>query len=86
MAAIKKICIFVNKDLLALSMHFPSAEQYDVEKAAGAQKTSTTGQDGTQTDEVLDWEGPNDSACALNWPRSKKWTSLLLISVLTLLT
>ncbi|KAK9234753.1 major facilitator superfamily domain-containing protein [Lipomyces kononenkoae] len=35
---------------------------------------------------IVDWDGPDDPAMALNWPLKKKWTTIVLLSTLTLLT
>ncbi|KUJ13724.1 MFS general substrate transporter [Mollisia scopiformis] len=35
---------------------------------------------------IVTWNGPNDPDMALNWPARKKWTTILLLATLTLLT
>ena len=35
---------------------------------------------------LVDWEGPDDPEKPLNWPKKKKWTNMMLIATLTLLT
>lgn len=35
---------------------------------------------------VVDWDGPDDPENPLNWPEGRKWLSLSLISVMTLVT
>lgn len=35
---------------------------------------------------VVDWDGDDDPEKALNWPLRKKWTYIILLSTLTLLT
>ncbi|KLO81659.1 multidrug resistant protein [Fusarium fujikuroi] len=34
----------------------------------------------------LDSDGPDDPDLPLNWPKSKKWTNIMIVSILTLLT
>ncbi|KAF5643018.1 beta-glucosidase K [Fusarium tjaetaba] len=34
----------------------------------------------------LDSDGPNDPDMPLNWPKSKKWTNIMIVSILTVLT
>ncbi|KAH6980698.1 major facilitator superfamily domain-containing protein [Ilyonectria sp. MPI-CAGE-AT-0026] len=35
---------------------------------------------------TVDWDGPNDPEMPINWPNFRKWTNLLAISTMTLLT
>lgn len=35
---------------------------------------------------VVGWDGPDDPACPMNWPEKKKWTNIVAISIMTLLT
>jgi hypothetical protein len=35
---------------------------------------------------IVDWDGEDDPEKALNWPSRKKWTYIILLSTLTLLT
>lgn len=35
---------------------------------------------------LVDWNGPDDPEKPLNWPKKKKWTNMMLIAALTLLT
>lgn len=35
---------------------------------------------------LVDWEGPEDPDKPLNWTKKKKWTNMMLIAALTLLT
>jgi hypothetical protein len=34
----------------------------------------------------LDWDGPDDPDMPLNWPKSKRWINIMIVSILTLLT
>jgi hypothetical protein len=35
---------------------------------------------------IINWDGSNDPDMPLNWPARKKWTTILLLATLTLLT
>lgn len=35
---------------------------------------------------LVDWNGPDDPEKPLNWSKKKKWTNMMLIAALTLLT
>lgn len=35
---------------------------------------------------LVDWNGPDDPEKPLNWTKKKKWTNMMLIAALTLLT
>ncbi|KAL3258503.1 hypothetical protein ABHI18_006008 [Aspergillus niger] len=35
----------------------------------------------TASDIVVDWNGPDDPECPRNWPKSRKWLNVLLISL-----
>lgn len=35
---------------------------------------------------IVDWDGEDDPEKPLNWPSRKKWTYIILLSALTLLT
>lgn len=35
---------------------------------------------------IVNWDGPEDPGMARNWPARKKWTTILILSTLTLLT
>ncbi|KAF6811208.1 polyamine transporter 3 [Colletotrichum sojae] len=36
--------------------------------------------------EVVDWDGPDDPENPMNWPESRKWVNLALMSVLTIIS
>ncbi|KAL1857618.1 hypothetical protein Daus18300_010258 [Diaporthe australafricana] len=35
---------------------------------------------------IVDWDGPNDPENPLNWPNSRKWTNLILMSLLNIIS
>ena len=54
----------------------------DPEKQATNKITKTP----TKDPNLVDWDGPDDPAKPLNWPARKKWTNMMIIAVLTMLT
>jgi hypothetical protein len=40
----------------------------------------------TQDPNIVDWDGPNDPANPLNWPRAKKIAALGIVSLIALLS
>jgi hypothetical protein len=41
--------------------------------------------DGGKDPDIVDWDGPNDPENPLNWSRAKKWTTVSIISIITLI-
>ena len=37
-------------------------------------------------DFTVDWEGPDDAANPINWPARRRWTHIIMISILGLVT
>lgn len=48
------------------------------------EKGDSAGED--DADVVVDWNGPRDRANPHNWPSRKKWTHVVLVSLLALAT
>jgi hypothetical protein len=63
-----------------------SACDCDLEKAVLASSIRDTAarEDGVKN--VIDWDGPDDPQKPVNWPARKKWTNIILVSALTMLT
>jgi hypothetical protein len=40
---------------------------------------------GGKDPDIVDWDGPNDPENPLNWSRAKKWTTVSIISIITLI-
>lgn len=57
----------------------------DVEKAM-ATKAPEPALEVVEDPNAVDWESPDDPARPLNWPASKKWKNVFMVSSLTLLT
>ncbi len=72
----------------------PSPAEEDVEKAGADTATGKEfesiceSQRSTypKNSDIIDWEGSDDTSRPLNWSPVKKWTNIVLISILTLLT
>ena len=58
----------------------------DVEAAAADDASRPTAVAREKDPNVVDWDGEEDPERARNWPLRKKWTCIILLSVLTLLT
>jgi hypothetical protein len=58
----------------------------DVEAApvSDADKTQLTQQKNDPN--IVDWHGEDDPEMALNWPARRKWTYIIMLASLTLLT
>lgn len=39
-----------------------------------------------QDPDIVDWDGPDDPENPLNWPARKKWTLILILAAVTLVT
>lgn len=61
----------------------PTLPPTDPEKAIGEQIIETETQ---KNPNLVDWDGPDDPEKPINWTKKKKWTNLVLIATLTLLT
>lgn len=35
---------------------------------------------------IVDWDGPNDLENPMNWPDSKKWINISIVSIITIVT
>ena len=58
----------------------------DPEKAVQEQKQATIERIPTKDVNLVDWDGPDDPEKPLNWTKKKKWTNMMIIGALTLLT
>ena len=56
----------------------------DLEKAKPGDENSVARQDDDLN--VVDWDGPDDPEMPINWTATKKWTNIIIISALTMLT
>jgi len=58
--------------------------EHDIEKAADE---TIVAKEATQNDaNLVDWDGPDDPEKPLNWSKQKKWTNMMIIAALTMLT
>lgn len=57
--------------------------QQDVEK--GAADATAEEAEAPRDPNIVDWEGPDDPENPYNWPASKKWSNIAILSLLTLL-
>ena len=65
----------------------PRSEDHDIEK--GTPRSDTVEQQHSTSkldNNIIDWDGPLDPEMPLNWGARKKWTNVLVVAVLTLLT
>ena len=58
----------------------------DPEKAVKDQPAPTIERVATKDVNLVDWSGPDDPEKPLNWTKKKKWTNMMIIGALTLLT
>ena len=68
----------------------------DLETMVASERGSTRGRDekgageGQEEEDsdpdVVNWDGPNDPENPMNWTDKKKWTGILVLSVMTLVT
>jgi multidrug resistance protein len=65
---------------------FELTRETDLESIAADAQAKSSALTSSPPSNVVDWDGPDDSALPTNWRPRKKWTNLLLISTLTLLT
>jgi hypothetical protein len=63
-----------------------SACDCDLEKAELASSIRDTAAREDRDKNVIDWDGPDDPQKPVNWPARKKWTNIILVSALTMLT
>src|ERR1700722_3537234 len=63
-----------------------SACDCDVEKTVLASSIRDTAAREDRDKNVIDWDGPDDPQKPVNWPARKKWTNIVLVSALTMLT
>jgi hypothetical protein len=62
------------------------ASDTDIESAAAQQTPRLNSVLKAKDPNIVDWDGDDDPEKALNWPSRKKWTYIILLSTLTLLT
>jgi hypothetical protein len=58
----------------------------ELEKAVLASGIRDTAAREDRDTNVIDWDGPDDPQKPVNWPARKKWTNIILVSALTMLT
>lgn len=58
----------------------------DPEKAVQEQVELVIARVATKDVNLVDWSGPDDPEKPLNWTKKKKWTNMMIIGALTLLT
>ncbi|KAI5920636.1 major facilitator superfamily domain-containing protein [Camillea tinctor] len=56
-------------------------EKPDLEAGMAAEPQTATPGDG-----YVDWDGPNDPENPMNWSESKKWTNIVILSLMTIVT
>ena len=61
-------------------------DRHDADPEKGAQLSTTQPIDSSKDPDVVDWDGPDDPEKPINWSNRKKWTNMMVISALTLLT
>ncbi|KAJ4286523.1 hypothetical protein N0V90_013223 [Kalmusia sp. IMI 367209] len=68
----------------------PNGSAQDVEGGIASEpdeKSTTAKADSTPRDpKLVTWEGPDDPDNPKNWPKKKKWTTMILVSLFTLLS
>jgi hypothetical protein len=62
------------------------AHDGDLEKAGLASNIRETAAREDKDQTLIDWDGPDDPQKPVNWPAKEKWTNIILLSALTLLT
>ena len=65
---------------------FELTRKMDVEHTAANAQAQSRAVNSRPAGNEVNWDGPDDPALPTNWRPRKKWTNLLLISTLTLLT
>ncbi|KAK9365636.1 major facilitator superfamily domain-containing protein [Lipomyces kononenkoae] len=65
-----------------LQLEFQNCDEEKIVSGVNEVQLSPLGKDVI----IIDWDGPDDPAMALNWPLKKKWITIVLLSTLTLLT
>lgn len=60
--------------------------RHDEEKGSPVCNSERTSTEETKDPNIVDWNGPDDPEKPLNWSNKKKWTNIMLISTITLLT
>ncbi|CZR58586.1 related to multidrug resistant protein [Phialocephala subalpina] len=58
----------------------------DIEKGLPNTIISQQPTEKNEDSNTVHWDGPGDPGMALNWPARKKWTTILILATLTLLT
>jgi hypothetical protein len=58
----------------------------DLEKSVLASSIRDTVVREDRDNNVIDWDGLDDPQKPINWPARKKWTNIILVSALTMLT
>ncbi|KAJ3544264.1 hypothetical protein NM208_g3146 [Fusarium decemcellulare] len=59
-----------------------SAKSNDVQQP----QSERARQDGEEDDNTIGWDGENDVENPMNWPQSRKWTNIALMSLLTIIS
>ena len=57
-----------------------TADVGGTESQAEKYSLSSNGENSKNTSDTIDWEGPDDPQNPLNWPESRKWVLIALVS------
>jgi hypothetical protein len=64
----------------------PQKEVRQTDLESGTDTATLKEEQDDRDPDVVDWDGPNDPANPMNWPDSKKWFNIAILSILTLIT
>lgn len=70
------------------------ADQSTKDGTAVSNTTNDASMNGTAVDDVektvtpivVDWDSPDDQQNPMNWPKSKKWSTITLVAYITFVT
>lgn len=60
------------------------APESEIDVESGPDNVETSAEE--KDPNVVDWDGPTDLENPMNWPDSKKWLNISILSIMTLVT
>jgi hypothetical protein len=66
-----------------------AAYKYDVENQLGHDNNgfdTATHEEAPKDPDIVDWDGPDDPANPMNWPSTKKFVAIGIVSLITMLS
>ncbi|KAF9872388.1 polyamine transporter 3 [Colletotrichum karsti] len=74
------------KDVVSTTANGNTSVSSDTERLSEAVDRTPNVEENHEEPDVVDWDGPDDPENPMNWPESRKWVNLALMSILTIIS